>query len=137
MVGREGFEPLAMGAYVKHGLYSVHPILLEWKALNTDELASLVHKLTDILCEIDLLNICDVPDEYEPEARDIAERLLVQGEELSPRMLKEVFEKWFGGGCCSEEEYVAAYQVLTRSSAEDGIRARDLYRNLLDKSESE
>ena len=96
-----------------------------------------MNRLTGILCEIDLLDICDLPDEYEPEARDIAERLLVRKEELSPLMLKEVFEKWFGAGCCSEEEYVAAFQVLTRSSAEDGIRARDLYRNLLDKSHSE
>ncbi len=105
--------------------------------MNTVEFASLVRKLIDILCEIDLLDICDVPDEYEPEAREIAQRVLVQREEQSPLMLRQVFEKWFGKDCCSEEEYVAAYQVLTRSSAEEGIRARDLYRNLLERSESE
>jgi len=52
--------------------------------LDKDEFANLVNMLTDILCEIDLLNICDVRSEYDIEAKDIAERMLLRKEELSP-----------------------------------------------------
>lgn len=113
----------------------MHLPFIGMKPMDTSELANLVNKLTYVLCEIDLLDICDIPDEYEPEARDISERLLVREEKLSPEMLKDVFEKWFGKGCCSELEYAAAHEVIMRSLTDDGMSARETYRELLDKSE--
>ena len=79
------------------------------------EYKALVEKLTEILCEIDLMNICDIPDEYEPEAETIAERLLVGREELSTKMLREVFEKWFFKDCCSDEEHQQAFEKIRKS----------------------
>lgn len=100
-----------------------------------DELADLKHKLTDILCQIDLLGICDISTEYDLEARDIAERVVLKREKLSQFMLREVFEKWFGRDCCTEEEYAATYRVISKSLAEPGTNPRQLYQAIIEESE--
>lgn len=57
-------------------------------ATDSDELADLWNTLTEMLGEIDLMNICNIPNEYDIEAQDLAKRIVLKKEVLFPMLLK-------------------------------------------------
>ena len=72
-------------------------------------------KISEILYDTDPADLAavDAPkDEYDPEAEWIAERIFVGREEVSPGMLKEVFESMFSKGVGEDVVYEKAAKSL-------------------------
>jgi hypothetical protein len=56
----------------------------------------LAKKISEVLFQVDPMNIADITDEYDPEANDIARMAVIQQEKITAKMVKEVFDRWFG-----------------------------------------
>lgn len=93
--------------------------LYDFKAefeLRRDTANRLISRISEILYKVDPADLAavDAPrDEYNPEAEWIADRIFIGREDLSPSMIKEVFESLFSKGTGSDELFQTATDELT------------------------
>jgi len=73
-----------------------------------------VKTLNEILEAVDPIGIAwFAPNEYDPEAKDISERLKVRTD--TQQVVVEVFEQWFHPGCITEDQAKAIAEAIEKA----------------------